>query len=301
MSRAFCTISTYDHLHKVRALYHSIKRFDQAAKLHVLVVDQLPLSKKLRPERGIKFYKLQDVCQTEVSRRIVDKYASKPDALRWSLKPVFMQYLLQHHKLNGLIYTDNDIYFFGNYRFLFDMLIDHKVILTPHWRTRSPNVDAPEFETNFTDGVFNGGFVGANSQSISALQWWAEACAYKCEKTLSAGLWVDQKYFDLLHVLFTGIGVVRHQGCNVAYWNRRECQRTIHEGSVCINYRFPIIFIHFTQDFMDLMHAGGDPLLKPFLEEYEHILQQAQNPISTGGRLLDFFRNTAIWKRKSKK
>jgi len=44
------------------------------------------------------------------------KYKIYKDKLRWSLKPVFLKYLIENSIADKIIYVDNDIAFFNYYK-----------------------------------------------------------------------------------------------------------------------------------------------------------------------------------------
>jgi len=208
----------------------------------------------------------------ETVARLRQKYRSDKSILRWSLKPVWLQYLLSTGQYQEVIYVDPDICFFSNPGFLFDELSTGSILLSPHWRSTDPEVDPVNFELNFMDGIYNGGFLGASQHGIDALRWLTKACLYKCEIDRERGLYYDQKYFDLLSSRFEGVREIMHRGCNVASWNRIDCKRELVGETVLINGSYPIVFIHFTRSTIQGILGGKDVLLVSYLEEYQRIL-----------------------------
>jgi hypothetical protein len=183
------------------------------------------------------------------------------------MKPVFLNHLFQHEMVRKAIYVDPDIYFFNQFKFLFQELDSASVLLTPHWRSSDPVVDAENFEKNFTEGLFNGGFIGATEEAANTLDWWARACLYECVQVRNRGLYDDQKYLDMMPVFFERVKVLRHRGCNVAEWNAIECKREIAEtGEVLINDKYPVVFMHFTPWLYHRILHENDFLLKPYME-----------------------------------
>jgi hypothetical protein len=228
---------------------------------------------------SVHFYTLQDIAQEPSAAQIVGKYAEDKDKLRWCLKPVFMHYLLRKNLVDSVLYVDNDIYFFDNFLPLFDYVGKHELWLTPHWRCMNPFIDPHVFKDNFTDGMFNAGFVGASKAGLHILEWWSMVNSYRCEKNRAEGFWDDQRYLDMLPIRFPGVGIVRHMGCNVAVWNKRDCTRVLVSNKLLIQGEFPIVFIHFTKDTMDdiaMSKYGGDPLLMPYLSEYNGSIQESK-------------------------
>lgn len=276
MKNAFCTIATASHIPKVLALHHSIQKFDANIWLHALITDVNEVPPVITAN-NLKFYFLEDIINDDLSRSIREKYKDLNDELRWSMKPVFIKFLLENKGYDALIFNDNDIYYFGDFHFLFDDLRTSNILLNPHWRIADPEVDKDWFETNFKDGLYNAGFVGVSKTAIEAMQWWAKCCLYACEKNPARGLWDDQRYLDMFPVLFEKVKILEHKGCDVAYWNRHDCVRTQVNSEVLINDKWPIIFIHVTELFVKTIEK--DPLLIPYLDQYHEVLENFKRKI----------------------
>jgi hypothetical protein len=273
MKSCFATITTADYFHYVKTLYESIQQFDDTKEVHVLVVDADVKKGEMLAE-NLFLHDLSELKNTPYATDSIAKYTPTKDNLRWALKPVFTSFMLREI-CDKVVLLDNDIYFFHPYEFLFEDLDKHRVLLTPHWRCKNPHEDEWVFTNNFTDGVFNAGFFAADETALEIIDWWSMVCNYKCEKKYEKGFWDDQKYLDLLPSRFEGVGIVRHQGCNVASWNKRDSIRVKVGEEVLINGKYPIVFVHFTLDTMSDINRhiyGGDPLMKPYLEKYEAAL-----------------------------
>jgi len=279
---SFCTIITADHIHYALALRKSLLDFGSDFDFHILVSgNERALKDQIENKyKNTLVHFAEDLCNKGIGKAIHSKYyPGNMDAFRWSMKPVFIKYLLQEKNCNKVIYTDCDIHFYNDYHFLLDELDQYNVLITPHWRSSDPHADLPNFEILYTSGIYNGGFIGANKNAIAAMEWWAMACEFICVKDAAIGMFVDQVHLNLLPVYFEGVGIVRHKGCNVANWNMVECKRTLIPGSqtVIIAGKFPVVFIHFTQSMIDGITSGADRLLLPYLEKY----YEAINSFST--------------------
>ena len=272
----FCTISTLDYMPYVYALYDSLKRYHVDVVLNVLIADAEPDSIENQDRfPQIRLYGIDQLCRLGQGKRVFEKYhAACMHKFRWSMKPVFLKYLIEHEGCEKLIYVDSDIYFFNEYAFLFDELNSSNVILTPHWRVSDPNIDQGNFFSLYTSGLYNAGFVGVNKNAVRALEWWAMACLYISEKNESKGQFCDQTHLNLLPIYFDNVKIIKHRGCNVANWNQVECARTQKDGSVFINGVDPIVFIHFTKSTIRGIVKGNDALLEPFLDEYRENLKR---------------------------
>lgn len=265
----FCTISTYSHLFKVFALAESIQQQGQPFLLHVLITDST--AKIDFP--NCRFWEIDEVSITDTSKEIIAKYKKQADKFRWSMKPVFLSYLLST-TTDSVIYLDNDLYFFSEYQFLFDLLNKHSFLLTPHHYKRNPKAQQNWLEANFRVGLYNAGFIGANKTALPTLQWWADCCLYRCEKNFWRGLFDDQKYLDLVPIIDETAHVIRHKGCNVAAWNSEVNHRSLANNEIRIGESFPLVFVHFNAFTIREIVEGRDTLLHPFFIEYEKALNK---------------------------
>ncbi len=271
MSHTFCTISTASHLHKVYALYDSLVQTSSlTVSFHVLVVDDEPQESWLKKE-GLQYVSYQELLQNDTAGKISQKYFEL-DNLRWSFKPILMAYLL--NEFDSTIYLDNDLCFFGDPTFLVKELEINAMLLSPHWRIADPENEQIWLLTNFREGIYNAGFVGASRAALRTLDWWAQACLYACERNFTYGLWDDQKYLDLVPAIQLNTKVLQHKGCNVAGWNIEECSRSIVGDETILKNQWPLVFVHFSNYTLQQLNDGNDPLLIPYLERYVSMLKQ---------------------------
>jgi hypothetical protein len=197
-----------------------------------------------------------------------------------------MAHLLDSGICSELLYLDSDLYFFSEFSFLYESLAQASVLLAPHWRPIHPQPDRTQFLCNFTDGLYNAGFIGASRKGLPALRWWFEMCMFRCEVNTAKGLYVDQRYLDLLPLHFDDVDILRHLGCNVAEWNRSSSFREVRGGKVMVCGEWALVFVHFTELTMQLIETGKDAALAGPLSEYRRALQEVgqlfeTNPAST--------------------
>jgi hypothetical protein len=97
-------------------------------------------------------------------------------------------------------------------------------------------------------GVFNLGFVAVSNspQGRSFLKWWEERCLRFGFEDLRSGLFVDQKWIMHAPCFFDKSQILRHVGCNVAYWNLYERSLTETEHGYMVNDHAPLVFFHFS-------------------------------------------------------
>ena len=273
----FCTIITADFIPYALTLHESLRAQDETTELNVLISDKkteivsLPSSKN-----NLTFTFAEDVCKQGVAKKVWDKYAAMDmDRFRWSMKPIFIGYLIEEHGYDKVLFSDPDIVFFDEFDFLIDNLDAFDILLTPHWRSSDREKDPQNFDLLYVGGLFNGGFVGVNRGGLAAMKWWAKACESVCEKDFSKGRYVDQTHLNLLPILFDNVKIVKHKGCNVANWNQVDCPRVLGaNGEVLIEGKWPIVFIHFTESTVHGIEAGKDLLLKRYFEKQQKMLRR---------------------------
>jgi hypothetical protein len=284
MANTFSTIITADYYPKALALYKSLKQFNRSVQLQVLVTDNKSVSQTNPLPEGIILVPVSNLAGYSLTNDLYKKYAHNDiDFFRWSLKPVFISYLLEQG-FEKVLYTDCDMFFFNDYDFLFSDLDESSVLLTPNWINSDPLIDKDSFFSLFTSGFFSAGFIGANKNGLPALKWWAGACHFMMGEHIQHGIRDDQKYLDLFPLKFETTKVIRHRGCNIGAWNYDECKRETVNGTVLINGKFPVIFIHFDDMMIKGILRGYDKLLLPHLEQYQKVFEES------GSQLSDFIK-----------
>ncbi len=242
MIRAACTIVSLNYLPYARTLCASYLRFHPGYKFYVLLVDRPPQGVNLSHEQ----FELLQVEDLGIPN--FDSVAFKYDILELntSVKPTFLKTLLDRG-VDQLIYFDPDISICSPVSPIYELLHANAIVITPH--CLSPNREASEREAHLlVCGVFNLGFV-AVSKSLEAqsfLTWWEHRCLTLGYEERWAGLFVDQKWINLVPCYFDSVHVLKHPGCNVAYWNLHERQLEKARDSWIVNAQAPLIFFHFS-------------------------------------------------------
>jgi hypothetical protein len=94
--RCFCTIITQSHVGWALALATSLRQWDADLPFVILITDVDELDPDaLKGMENIEVAYLKDVVPVSIGAQLATKYAQQSDVLRWSLKPVLMEYL--HH------------------------------------------------------------------------------------------------------------------------------------------------------------------------------------------------------------
>jgi hypothetical protein len=280
------TVMSGDYLANSLASLSSMKRFEESkrredrADYWIVVCDDMP-SRRTRSKLLELDYNLLHRAEAmpeaiRVHQRVSE--SADHDCMRWMMKPVAFAHFLQTYK--RIIYVDNDCYFVREYDFLFEDLQEFGILLTPHWRPITPS-SSQSFILNFSDGMFNAGFVGISASGVDALNYWLNACLFRCEKDRSTNLFVDQKYLDLIPIAFPDIcKVVEHKGCNVASWNRRRNVRTKTENGLVIDGVWPLIFVHLSAWEIDREN------LSAYHADFQHFIKYWQSALDTSKMML---------------
>jgi glycosyltransferase involved in cell wall biosynthesis len=105
---------------------------------------------------------------------------------------------------------------------------------------------APAERTFLQCGAYNLGFIGLADRPVTRrmLTWWQVRCEAFCVSRPREGLFVDQKWMDLVPGLFGDVFVLRDPTLNVAYWNLHGRTITL-EPEPTVNGR-PMGFFHFS-------------------------------------------------------
>lgn len=281
MPTTFCTIITAGYYPKALALYKSIKEYDTGIHLYALIADNRPIPGTIDLPEGIKIIYAKDLADYPFVDELYRKYAHHDmDSFRWSLKPVFISYLLDNG-FDKVLYLDCDMFFFNDYHFLLAELDTAPILLTPNWINADPLTDKDSFFSLFTSGFFSAGFIGANKEGIPALKWWAAACHFMMGEHIEHGIRADQKYLDVFPVKFGDTKIIRHKGCNIGAWNYEECKRELVNGTVLINGEFPVVFIHFDDMLVQGILRGHDKLLLPYYEKYRKVFEESGTPLQS--------------------
>jgi len=272
MKKIVCTITTKSHIFKVKALFSSIKKYDDC-DLAVLIIDD---NKNIEFANSKTFF-LKDF-ESFQAKKIISKYKYYKDKLRWSMKAVFIKHLLQKENYNKVIYIDNDIFFFEKFDFIWLELEENNVLLTPHFYPYNPLRKQNWFEANFRVGLYNAGFFAVNNEAIKVVNWWANACMYRIEKNYFRGLFDDQKYLDLMPVIFEKVKIIKDKACNIAEWNSEVLQRIKKDDKIYIG-NSAIVFYHFNNYSLQKILETQNHILKKYFDEYFNVLKKYNNKI----------------------
>jgi hypothetical protein len=239
-----CTIVSPNYLPFARTLAKSYLQHHPAAKFYVLVVarsgektlfDAEPFSAVMLEEIGLP--KLNSV-------------GMKYDILEFNtnVKPSFMKYIFDNSDLDNLVYLDPDIYIYNRLDPVFDLLEHANVVLTPHITSPINDGKTPGEQDFLSSGTYNLGFIAVrrSSETRRMLDWWESRCLEQGYNETRTGLFVDQKWMNLVPCLFDKVEQCKDHGCNMAYWNLHERILTNENSEYVVNGVSKLRFFHFS-------------------------------------------------------
>lgn len=195
-----------------------------------------------------------------------------PVELSTAVKPWLLRWMDREYGDAGPIaYFDPDISVASAFFELEEMLEGHWCVLTPHL-THGRELDdrSPSEQAILLSGTYNLGFIALRRHpNLGAfLDWWQERLARDCIVDPANGYFVDQRYVDLVPGLFDGVGILRNDGYNVAYWNLDTREVAAEQSGIVVN-GLPLRFFHF---------SGFDPRVPGEISKHQNRNSMADSP-----------------------
>lgn len=182
--------------------------------------------------------------------------------LATAVKP-WLLYSILRSGASTVAYLDPDLCFYEDIDEVFELAAGAGIALTPHTVEPVPRDDrTPSEQYLLLAGVFNLGFIVVGEQATDFLDWWCERLRTDCIIDPANGLFVDQRWVDLVPGYFSH-AIVRDRSLNVAYWNLSNRQVEERDGKAFVA-GVPLRFFHFSGFDPDLperlsKHDGGRP------------------------------------------
>lgn len=249
-----CTIITTSHTAAARVLARSLGEHHPGSTLTVLVLDDI--AGRVDPAREPFELLAPDAIGCEQFDAMATRYSVIE--LATAVKPWLLETLLERD--DHAIYLDADIEITGDLTEAGALAAEHGIVLTPHTLRPIPRDGRrPQEQTLLISGAYNLGFIAVGAGAIPMVRWWQERLQTDCVIDVAAGLFVDQKWIDLVPSLWPQTFVLDDPGYNVAYWNLHERRlSTAADGTLLAGGR-PARFLHF---------SGFDPHRPELLSHY---------------------------------
>ena len=240
----FCTVATPSHLHQVTVLAASLVQHNPEAELTVLVLEEGAHAQ----DRGLLPFATLSLGDLEIPdlERRASRYTI--NELAMSLKARVIRAVLDRGP-GPVCWLDGDCAVYGSLQAFGDQVAGASVTLTPHLLRPLPvGPDVPSEAAVVSSGSYNTGVVGVDgsAESRAFLDWWEGHLASEGLLRPEAGLFVDQRWADLVPSLFPRALICRDLTVNVAYWNLRERGFGARDGVFTVGDDEPLRIYHFS-------------------------------------------------------
>lgn len=239
---ALCTVVTCDHFHLAQTVMASIELSGTCGDRFVLLVDNR--------------YDKRDFCSTRFQTIPVQEL-SIPDRMKTyfehspfemcALSKAFLMGELLNRGFERVVFIDADTYVYGSLDPIVSKLDRWEGIFTPHITESLDDDHLPSDITILQAGTINTGFVALRSSESATrfLKWWQEKVIYGCYEEADRGIFVEQRWCDLIASMFPNFLIERHPGVNAAYWNLTHRKISKKGGRYYANDE-PLLFFHFS-------------------------------------------------------
>lgn len=242
---AVCTIIWKNYLAYARTLAQSLRALHPDVPIVVLLADRVD---GYFDPAGENFEVIEiDALEIPQLRQFCFKYS--PFLLNTAVKPWLLGQLLARPGWQKVLYLDADVLVLDHLDGLAALLDRFAILLTPHLTAPSsdPYTVASVERAMLLFGAYNLGFIGLARGPVTDrfLAWWRDRLWRDCVIDPPNGLFVDQRWIDLVPGMFDGVHVVRDPSYNAARWNLHCAALTLRGGRVLLDGS-PCRFFHFS-------------------------------------------------------
>lgn len=252
MSNHAYTSFSFSYLNRAAVLAKTLLEHHPDWTLWAVITDKLPEGFDFSPEE----YGFHNVLYAEdLFGPDTDKWLFTHDVIEacTAVKGEALKHILEQPSVETVIYFDPDIAIFNSIAPVVDILTEYSIVLTPHQIDPEPadkkrSIMDNEI-TSLGFGVYNLGFVAVRNDSEGRrfASWWADRLRDWCFDRRDIGIFVDQKWCDLVPCLFDNLKVLRDPGYNVASWNLSQRKVSFSDVGMALVNDHPLRFYHFTK------------------------------------------------------
>ncbi len=242
--RAIVTICSNNYFPYARVLFFSLQRYHPEASLFLCLADVH------QPDLELGIEGVEVIEARELGIPNFADFAFRYDILEFNtaVKPFILRLLIEERDFEQVVYLDPDIELFAPMTPVFDALAGGAdFVLTPHITAPSEFKEFPNDIGVMKAGIYNLGFIALSNgyDVINFLHWWGRRLRFQCLNQAEQGIFVDQKFVDLVPAFYKNVAILRDRTLNVAYWNldQRRLEQTT-EGWFVDGK--PLIFFHFS-------------------------------------------------------
>ena len=261
----FFTIVSKNYTHVARTLMHSIEEHYPNADRVVALCDKSDGFDY--SEDNFSIFALDELDNIPLFSKFLFRYTILE--LNTAIKPYVIEKLFDRG-YDKVFYIDPDIKIYSDLTAMVNLLDQHEILLTPHLTGQLDDDKSPNELDILRSGTYNLGYVGLlqSDKTRSLVKWWQSKLYTECVVDLERGLFVDQKWMDMVPGLFGDVYIQRHEGWNVAYWNlaHRDVQKT--DDGYKVNGQ-GLVFFHF---------SGFNPDLKTLSKHQNRFTRDSAGP-----------------------
>ena len=240
--RAIVTICSGNYFPYARILLSSLQTHHPEASLFLCLADK---------QVGVEL-KIPEVEIIPADRLNIPDFADfafRYDIMEFNtaVKPFVMQWLIEDRGFEEVVYLDPDIELFAPMNPVFEAFDKGAdFVLTPHI-TEPAELNYPDDVVVMKAGIYNLGFIGIKNSpdGINFLHWWGRRLRFQCINQQDKGIFVDQKFVDLLPAFHDNVAILRDRTLNVAYWNLNQRELTKSDSSWLVDGQ-QLCFFHFS-------------------------------------------------------
>lgn len=261
------TSFTYSYLNRARVWARSLRRYHPDWVIWAIITDKEPngFTFELTNEPFDRLLTAEDLFGDETERWLFGHDIVEACT---AVKGRALQHIMAQPDTDKVFYFDPDTAVFNTMSPIVDLLDDYSIVLTPHQIDPEPADEKGAIIDNEIGslkwGVFNLGFlaVANNAEAIRFADWWEKRLHDWCHDRTDIGVFVDQKWCNLIPCFFDSVKIMRDPGYNVASWNLSQRYLTIDdEGMLLVNGQ-PLRFFHFTK-----LGPTGDTMTRRYAKE----------------------------------
>lgn len=244
------TSFSFSYLNRARVLAETLRRHHPDWVLWAVITDKEPIGLNFDLEREDFDHVLM---AGELFGETTDSWLFGMDIVEacTAVKGRALLRIMDEPGADKILYFDPDTAVFSSMEPMIRVLDDASIALTPHMV--APETDKMGVMDNEISslhyGTFNLGFLAVRNDDEARCfaMWWTERLAEWCHDRLDIGVFVDQKWCNLVPCFFDNVKIVRDPGFNVASWNLSQRKISISkEGDILVN-NVPLRFFHFTK------------------------------------------------------
>jgi glycosyltransferase involved in cell wall biosynthesis len=279
---AAITIVSKNYLAYARTLAESYLEHHPDHDFLVILVDRADGYVGARLDCGAEIIEIANLALPDVSRFI---YRYSIMELNTAVKPFALADLFRRRQYDTLLYLDPDIFVFRPLSHVQEALREASIVLTPHLRRPYFDDAMPSDLAILQSGTYNLGFIGLKRGETAQrfLEWWTTKLHKDCTVDIPKGLFVDQKWVDMVPGFTPDHRILYEPGYNAAYWNLHERPLAQQDGQWRVGGQ-PLHFFHF---------SGYSPFAPQQLSKHQNRHRLSAMPLLRrltdfyGGKLLD--------------